>query len=699
MSGGRRRGERTAARELETAEREAKAGRPQALLSLLLRRDGYGSIRFDELLKEWVDEARYGERGPQGEVWPWMAAEILAGSRDFVDVALALGGSVRDEEGDDALPVLKALVLDELARRCGPRYGESGAVARYRLVARALGVLPEIVDSLLNAMSEDLEYLAGETILVKRIDVMNEDGDYDVVELAEPAAFIVLDPGDQDPDQLERWIPQGSSLVGIEATVAGYGGRYGEDDRGHRATDDPFLAQSDYLDPIWYVKLRGDLPSELARFGKKSKQTHYVHGPGYVLHGGAVPPDDWWPVIGHFGSDVLKAAAEGKAPDWFVRHQAKGRRRRGRGGDVERNGPGLDLLPPLPTLGNPRPRHVDRVEVRWCSMAQKDHDESPRQYAHTFHRKEPVVCVCREWWDLPRGYRDGIMAHEVGHFLAGPRGSERAADDAFRDLSGHAIGYRDGRWGDRLQWIDEAASRALHRLVKVEDAGKSAARRNPDADSRKRERAASSGAVEEEARWIASRIRSGELDRGRVLSAAALGSRAAAEALGWAGRTWGRRDYAEVRAVLETLGPEVALSWGADVLEHADAAYAQGRAPGVAEAADYARRVAAYDKTGPRPVRPNTSPSDGPRSAVNEVGNSAHALAHAASVAMLPPNRGARVARLVTFDVAQTAQSAAWEMGAGSDPYPGFGRGGDDAMDAEARWAFGRLVDYLLGRA
>ncbi len=101
------------------------------------------------------------------------------------------------------------------------------------------------------------------------------------------------------------------------------------------------------------------------------------------------------------------------------------------------------------------------LKVHHCQVAQKDHDESVRQYAHVFCRRDKGVCVARELWDLPKDHRAGIIAHELGHLLAGPRGSEQDADDAFERVSGYKIRYKDGPWGERLQYVGPEAARFI----------------------------------------------------------------------------------------------------------------------------------------------------------------------------------------------------------------------------------------------
>lgn len=107
------------------------------------------------------------------------------------------------------------------------------------------------------------------------------------------------------------------------------------------------------------------------------------------------------------------------------------------------------------------------VRVETCSVAQRDHNKSIRQYAHTFCRGRAIntVCVCDEFFDLPRGYFDGILAHEVGHLIAGPSLGEDGADLAILAALGIKIVYKDSPHGRRLEWITIQDARKLYRAV------------------------------------------------------------------------------------------------------------------------------------------------------------------------------------------------------------------------------------------
>lgn len=92
-----------------------------------------------------------------------------------------------------------------------------------------------------------------------------------------------------------------------------------------------------------------------------------------------------------------------------------------------------------------------RIEL--CPLADKEHQESLRQYAHVFHRSG-VICVSKAFESLPKRLQIALLLHESGHILAGSKGSEGAANRAAKDYSGVKIWYKDQMpYGDQLEWI------------------------------------------------------------------------------------------------------------------------------------------------------------------------------------------------------------------------------------------------------
>lgn len=92
--------------------------------------------------------------------------------------------------------------------------------------------------------------------------------------------------------------------------------------------------------------------------------------------------------------------------------------------------------------------------ISWCPIAQADHKKSKRQYAHTFHRKN-TICICKQFLLLPKRNQIGILCHEVGHLIAGPRANEEQADIAANGFFRIRIKYRDSKYGKNLQYVDK----------------------------------------------------------------------------------------------------------------------------------------------------------------------------------------------------------------------------------------------------
>ena len=112
------------------------------------------------------------------------------------------------------------------------------------------------------------------------------------------------------------------------------------------------------------------------------------------------------------------------------------------------------------------------IPVRICPVADEAHRTSKRAYAHVFCGPGTTVCVASAYFDLPREFRDGILAHELGHLFAGSDGDEPAADRAFLENTGVEILYKDGRWGRCLQCLSPGDSRKLEGRFVFDFAGR-----------------------------------------------------------------------------------------------------------------------------------------------------------------------------------------------------------------------------------
>lgn len=104
------------------------------------------------------------------------------------------------------------------------------------------------------------------------------------------------------------------------------------------------------------------------------------------------------------------------------------------------------------------------AELRHCELADKEHEASRRQYAHTFHQREKlfsssvrayaevdIICVADAFWRLPKEIRDGLIIHEIGHIMAGPEASEAEANVEVERKTGGRVAYTDSRYGPDLE--------------------------------------------------------------------------------------------------------------------------------------------------------------------------------------------------------------------------------------------------------
>lgn len=92
--------------------------------------------------------------------------------------------------------------------------------------------------------------------------------------------------------------------------------------------------------------------------------------------------------------------------------------------------------------------------IRFCKQADEEHRRSKRQYAHTYHH-DFTICFARAIKNLTPAQFAAILAHEIGHLLAGLDHAdvERAANRAANEYFGIKILYRDSKNGKRLQTV------------------------------------------------------------------------------------------------------------------------------------------------------------------------------------------------------------------------------------------------------
>jgi hypothetical protein len=106
------------------------------------------------------------------------------------------------------------------------------------------------------------------------------------------------------------------------------------------------------------------------------------------------------------------------------------------------------------------------IIIRRCALADRDHKASERQYAHVHHVKGNVICVAGAWVMLPLQSEMGLIAHEVGHLLAGAREhTEAEADRMGNKFFKVTIKYKDTIYGDRLQYVSHRDAMKIYNWV------------------------------------------------------------------------------------------------------------------------------------------------------------------------------------------------------------------------------------------
>jgi 3-dehydroquinate synthase class II len=106
------------------------------------------------------------------------------------------------------------------------------------------------------------------------------------------------------------------------------------------------------------------------------------------------------------------------------------------------------------------------IIVRYCKEADEDHAKKLRQYAHTYHYKNDV-CVTKAFKVLPLEIQMGLIAHEVGHLLAGHTDhTEAEANRLANKFFGIRMHYRDfSMYGEHLEVLSRKDTEKVHEWV------------------------------------------------------------------------------------------------------------------------------------------------------------------------------------------------------------------------------------------
>jgi predicted metal-dependent peptidase len=94
------------------------------------------------------------------------------------------------------------------------------------------------------------------------------------------------------------------------------------------------------------------------------------------------------------------------------------------------------------------------ITVKQCQLANKDHEFDRRNYAHSYHLNDNIICVAEAFIKLPMEIQMALLAHEVGHLLVGHiEHSEKQADKLANKFFKINIHYRDSLYGNDLQIV------------------------------------------------------------------------------------------------------------------------------------------------------------------------------------------------------------------------------------------------------
>lgn len=106
-----------------------------------------------------------------------------------------------------------------------------------------------------------------------------------------------------------------------------------------------------------------------------------------------------------------------------------------------------------------------KYKIKECELANREHKESKRQYAHVFHNIN-TICIAHAMRNLPATHYYGILAHEIGHLISG--GGERQADRIMYETYGIKIRYKDSKYGNRLEYLTKKDIEKLNEYFKFE---------------------------------------------------------------------------------------------------------------------------------------------------------------------------------------------------------------------------------------
>lgn len=119
---------------------------------------------------------------------------------------------------------------------------------------------------------------------------------------------------------------------------------------------------------------------------------------------------------------------------------------------------------------------IMKIKIKHCKIAEEDHKDCKRWYAHTFHyqgsdnhqgsvESREIICVAKDFDNLPIEHKMGILAHEIGHLIAGYEADEITADITAKNALGVRIRYMNSEYGRNLQFLNKADIKIMQAML------------------------------------------------------------------------------------------------------------------------------------------------------------------------------------------------------------------------------------------
>lgn len=101
-----------------------------------------------------------------------------------------------------------------------------------------------------------------------------------------------------------------------------------------------------------------------------------------------------------------------------------------------------------------RKTEIHNLKFKHCKQADREHEQSKRQYAHVGHYLN-TICVAHTFCKLPIKYQFGIFYHEIGHILlSSVIHTEQDANKIIKQEFGITIKHANSKYGRHLEYVN-----------------------------------------------------------------------------------------------------------------------------------------------------------------------------------------------------------------------------------------------------